>query len=484
MEHPWEVEDVAQLDGELLEIGALGRARRMLAVVFLDERLGCMASLPQEDAWLIETSVYKVLGLGEDTIEFALRLRDLHVNNDGRFHRLIGICNRLEFVEQIHLATRIFVSRERGFKVTYEMERLITYLTTTCIDVATGESFQTYEAWLQRSFKSGTLDADTWNSAMQDLSRAELDEIPGLFVDLSTRIYRECYEHNQSIRKAFKHFVQDIDDSIKDWLFDDYFIQFGTSLLDIREPLWESLDSLEKAERIAYYLYDLRNRYTHTVAQFHPLNLQERIFGISDDSMDGYVSTIFTQSKRPKNRIVFLRTGLYESDVIQFLIVIWLRKNWLDITDDQSMLQKFWDRVTYRRLGFCFLAELEVNQRLIENWCAYPLSPFTQELSLDDFQLPYLYRLCAEKFLEKHRQVLHLDISTCNVNTYLRLIDVINLRINEYNVKHASLDHNTRPNEVKNLFTELTNLSEMQRLYSCIENLNRDLIQRLESPSS
>jgi hypothetical protein len=233
-------------------------------------------ALYKEDAWLTKSVGYKVLSIRDDSIAFAIKLRDLREKDPERFERLFGICERLEFVEQLRHTARMAISHEyeKERHALYQLNRLTTYLMTTCIDIATGERFQNYKTWLSKNYKA--LDAeDNWEKAIRALSEAtDKAEVAKLFVESTASVYEKNYEPNMSIRRSFVNFICSMDDWFKEWLFNDkYVIQLSSSDIfseDFQEPRWETLDTDGKCERIAHYLYDVRNLYTHTVDYYAP----------------------------------------------------------------------------------------------------------------------------------------------------------------------------------------------------------------------
>ena len=64
---------------------------------------------------------------------------------------------------------------------------------------------------------------------------------------------------------------------------------------------------------------------------------------LPDHGVTGYVATYFHFSPGDKKLIsVALPSDVLESDVIRLLIVVWIRKNWLKIEDEESIIEKYW----------------------------------------------------------------------------------------------------------------------------------------------
>jgi len=79
-----------------------------------------------------------------------MKLRDLEkLTTRNRFERLCGICDRLQFIGQLRHTLSLVVSTQEHQKAQYQFDRLVTYLTATCIESATqeGKGFEEYDKW-------------------------------------------------------------------------------------------------------------------------------------------------------------------------------------------------------------------------------------------------------------------------------------------------------------------------------------------------
>lgn len=284
---------------------------------------------------LIETPTYKVLGLNITPKELSSKLVTLQNQDETRYQILVGICARLMFAEQIK-STPI-----KGGNLTdkqlfrNQSIRLSTYLTITCIDALLGEKFEHYDDWLQKNY---TKMPETWEQAFTEFKRVSLiQQFTELFVSWTQKIYSETYL-NFSMHKAFKSFVLNSNEWIKRWLLEKYVIEILDKNFDPIEPKWTALDSEEKSRRIAEHFYELRNRFTHGVSFHDPLDdIQE---SARRDGVVGFVATTIVGKKN--RRRVALPMELPERDLIQFLIVVWLRNNWLQIADSEEFLLDYW----------------------------------------------------------------------------------------------------------------------------------------------
>ena len=439
-----------------------------------------MNGINEKDSWLIHSVAHKILCARYDPIAFAVKLRDLKNANQSRFEKLFGICARLEFIEQLRHTLSLAVSPKNLQAALYQLDRLVTYLTTTCIDIATGERYQAYHEWLQQAYGVNSL-GDNWKAAIEELNEAEGDlEIAELFIKWTSRIYEEDYQEKTSIRRAFKGFVCDMPNWFRKWLFKEYIIEYSDNPFALRKREWGKLTDEEKCKRIAFYLYDLRNLYTHTVIHYQPMDSTQR-FARRTNGIDGYVSILFPPlSPKGKHRTVILRIGFDESDIVRLLVVAWLRRNWLDIQDDESFIQRYLDRTDYRRLGFEFLLELKYNLKLVEEWCSNHL--YAHSLNRSYLSESKLEDTAAKKFIAKHEAVYHHTLGRIPINTYLASIERINLKIAEFNAQCADYDWRIKAREMDTLFSEIIKLPEARQLIRCIERIRQYLFPTLDVP--
>ena len=274
------------------------------------------------------------------------RLNALQLNNPKCFETLKGICSRLSLIDQIRSLSftgSILLEKENFL---YQVDRLSAYLAVTCIDVLTGERYQPYNQWLEKSYKNGTL-GDTWNQAITDLFQAQTSEkIASEFVKWTNILYKNDYNEMTSIRKAFMYFVTMSDSWLKHWILQNYIVEEFNSNFELKKS-WQALSDEEKCRNIAYYLYSLRNLYTHTVTDFQAMEFVQRSNSNLPDKyrVKGFFAIFFppTSNDEPFRRIS-LPEDKRESDMIRLLVITWIRKHWLDITtDNESFIQEFWD---------------------------------------------------------------------------------------------------------------------------------------------
>jgi len=213
---------------------------------------------------------------------------------------------------------------------------LSSYLTTTCIDILTGEHYQPYYQWLEESYESGTL-GDTWDQAMTELSQCVTpDKTASLFVKQTKSLHEHGYKETTSMRKAFKNFVSERESRLKDWLLQNYIVEELNSNFEPKTS-WEIMNDEKKCKNIAHYLYDLRNLYTHTVIPFQPMESVQRSNSNLPEKyrVKGFFAIFFppTNKDEPYRRIS-LPDDKKESDVIRLLVITWIRTHWLQIETD------------------------------------------------------------------------------------------------------------------------------------------------------
>jgi hypothetical protein len=295
----------------------------------------------------MSTLVNRVLLIDEDTQGIGDKLDALQQSNSECYYKLIGVCYRLSFIDQVRALSFVGSIPFENKNFFYQIDRLSTYLTTTCIDVLTNEHFQTYDRWLEESYKGGLL-GDTWNQAIAELSKGLTpDKTASAFVKWTKKLHKDGYEEKTSIRRAFKNFVSDRDDWLKNWLLQNYIVEELNSKSKFRKG-WQVMSDVEKCRNIAHYLYALRNLYTHRVTDYQAMEYVQRNNSNLPDKyqVKGFFAIIFpSTSKDEPYRRISLPEDKRESDVIRLLVITWIRKHWLQIvTDNDCFIQKYWER--------------------------------------------------------------------------------------------------------------------------------------------
>jgi hypothetical protein len=287
--------------------------------------------------------VYKVLGFGEPPEAFQHRLESMTLTD---YENLVGVCARLAFINQVESGRKISGWNIQEHALSLQFERLKLYLTITCIDAITGIAFEQFHDWLNREYKSKSIqNSETWQTAAQELTNSQTSEQTGeLLRKHIYEIYSLDYLNATSKRRAIKNFVRNSDPWLKNWLCNlyaiDYLEQFSASS---PSKQWANMSEDKKSERIAEYLYRTRNLYTHTVVGYETLNFAQRS---AQNQIPGYLAILIpASSSSEKIMQVALPVEYGEAEVIRLLIVWWMRKKRLKIDDDKSFLENYWEAV-------------------------------------------------------------------------------------------------------------------------------------------
>src|SRR5258705_11226749 len=119
---------------------------------------------------IITSTAYKVLGVGSDGWEFERKLKALA---KGEYATLVGICARLSYADYIDRNRIVGTSLGENYILSIQTERLITYLTISCIDAITATHYQPFHDWINKNYKIGELKKSTnWNNAVQELTNS------------------------------------------------------------------------------------------------------------------------------------------------------------------------------------------------------------------------------------------------------------------------------------------------------------------------
>jgi len=94
-------------------------------------------------------SVLAIDGLPQGIEE---KFKVLQQSDPKRLEILVGVCARLSLIDQIRGFSFSGSTQFEKENFHYQIDRLSVYLTTTCIDVLTGEHFQPYHQWLKESY--------------------------------------------------------------------------------------------------------------------------------------------------------------------------------------------------------------------------------------------------------------------------------------------------------------------------------------------
>jgi len=293
--------------------------------------------------------VDRVLLIDDATYNVEEKFNALQQSNPKRLEILAGVCARLSLVDQIRGFSFVGNTQFEKESFLYQIDRLSAYLTTTCIDVLTGEHYQSYYQWLEKSFNTGSL-GNMWNLAVTELSQSlKPDKTASAFLKWTKKLHEDGYKETSSIVKAFGNFVSERDDWLKNWLLQNYIVEELNSNFEPKKS-WQVMCDEQKCRNIAHYLYELRNLYTHTVKPYQPMDYVQRNNSVLPDKyrVRGFFAVFFPPASKGKPcRRILLPENKKESDVIRLLVITWIRMHWLGITtDSESFIQDYWDSRT------------------------------------------------------------------------------------------------------------------------------------------
>ena len=216
----------------------------------------------------------------------------------------------------------------------------------------------------------------------------------------------------------------------------------------------------------------VRNTYTHTV-DYHPTSEGSGTLGMYFNGTK-YSFNSFHKNGDINKKLewsVGVKEGFVESDAVRFLVVCHLRK-WLDIQDDEALIERYWSRAHYRRLLFRLLQELAINSAVIEYWCSIRLHMQTDQWRYGRiFNLEDKAATALVAHLNTYRQA-ETD-SLRELRSYIPYIEQINMRVTEFNAQ-LELPQDKPPHINMNDF--LTNLTQSSEVVWCFQNL-KDLEQ-------
>lgn len=422
-----------------------------------------------EKSRLRESFAFSVLSEGDYSNEFIDRLFELSINDSKLFDKLFGICRRLEFIEHMRWAKPISISDSHQQIFGYSLDRLVAYLSSTCIEIAVSPSFQSYAEWLKTAVDSGSLESEL--QLMFD------DSIPNSLGNNVTKFVTTTYESNYlddtGLTRSFrKFFTENMPDWLQQWTANTYYLIEGDlfdekHFADLGKQTWLKKDSRERCRKIADYLYtQVRNKHTHS-ANYYPHHEKGGFVNIPEI---GYKFIFFPKEDKGKPMTIGLKNGLNESQVIRFLVVSHMRRNWLKINDNEDFITHYWTRADHQQKLFKFLNEVRTNISKIELWCTGHLYAQTLQY-MRQAPIYMLDNVVGKEMIESSFSGAPIDI-----RTYLYLIEKINKRVENYRNRYPDRSRNYFNS--RRFFERLRNSPEVYQLFRMLHDYQQLTLQK------
>jgi hypothetical protein len=270
--------------------------------------------------------VYKILGLEDSPESFRQKIEAL---DDPGYQTIIKVCWRLQFIEQIENS-----NIKRTIDYLHYLDRLKIYLSTTCIDILTHENYESFIDWIRKA-SSEKLVERKLKQMISDVSNVPDERnAQKVLLDCLEQLYTDQYNPKMSISRAFRSFISNTPQWLQDWIVKTYRIEIHSKKKSAKQ--WDSLNQLEKCERIGEYLYSTRNIFTHRALSYDALDHIRRTMIVG--GAKGYANTIMPVNEKRLFEVAF-PSEISECDTIRLLLITWTRKNKLNIEDDISLFE-------------------------------------------------------------------------------------------------------------------------------------------------
>jgi hypothetical protein len=427
--------------------------------------------------------LHRVLRINDDVMEFSRALYRYHQTDPEGLRFVESVCARLDFIERLR-ANRPTDSLEHDIlPFGFDLDRLTSYLSVTCIDVVARDKYKAFPQWLEQASKD-LPGHPIISEAFQELGRSGTATINEAFVWATKRIFEGDYAEIAGMRRGFRRFFASLPVWLKHWLGSVYFIVNGELLIASPDLSWLTIDDEEKCKRIALYLYEVRNYFTHTV-EHHPDfegaqkgSPKTTINRTSYRFQGFYPNGDFHKSAK---RYVGLQVGLAESAVLRLLVVIVLREL-LGLENNPKDIDAYWNWRTYRETAFGFVNELRANRDLL-GWLAVKYFSFRQPHHESE-GLPFLEFAFASEFLTRHEQLFKTkEISLYSVDGYIQDIGRINEEIEKYNRSFKGPDFvwGETASEYRGLIQQIVDSPEAIRVNDAITDIEMHLVRRMHT---
>lgn len=285
-----------------------------------------MSIKPNQD--FRKSMTYKILG-AKDSPEFIKQKLDL-LDNTG-YETIIKVCWRLKFIEQIETS-----NIKHTIEYLHYLDRLKMYLSTTCIDILTHESYESFIVWVKKASSEKSVETKL-KQLISDVSHESNEQTAQkVLLDWLDELYTNEYNPKMSISRAFRSFISKTPKWFQDWITNTYRIEIHGKK---NAKQWNSLSQSEKCERIGEYLYNTRNIFTHRASSYDTLDHIRRTMAVA--GIKGYASTFLPVNDGLLFEVAF-PSEISECDTMRLLLITWTRMNKLNIEDDASLSEKFW----------------------------------------------------------------------------------------------------------------------------------------------
>jgi len=321
--------------------------------------------------------IHRVLREGGDEVEFNRNLERLQDLNPRRLEITIEICERLEFGELLKYNSRFthFTAVGGQLNREYQVDRLITYLALTSLDIISREEYQCREFrdfpdWLFASLE----DPITKPSIVSMIDALENKNAVSIIDILRTTIpnLKTAYYYEEGVSRLFKRILREgVDHWMREWLCSIYFIAKNAPFRDTISPQtlpWNQLGVEDRYVLLADYLFSLRNLYTHTSSYINTQELNR--FRSTERDAPSFAIRYSDVPDAITQRVkwfVALRSDLAESEVIRMISVHILRK-WLGYHDNLGYIETYLRRLTFRYNTYSLDNELIYNSHVIGKW--------------------------------------------------------------------------------------------------------------------
>ncbi len=447
-----------------------------------------------------ESTFFRVLVKGLGDQEFYSKLNEVKTKNPYLFRKLSHVCARLRFIDSLRFEIQFSGDEDNLWgpspsnrTLQYQIDRLKTYLTLTCIDISAGNEFHLFDGWLISKLKQTP---EQWPLTLsQGIEELISIEQPLEFAKALKNwlpIIKQDYLNDHGVKRNFVDFIKaDIPAWLANWLSANVFLYRGE--ISSEEALKEFyyLDVEKKVELIANYLFEMRNKYTHTVELVEPHEDRRTRFFLPPwsnvESNSIQIRTIHKNGYQ-ENKIIWtvgIKSNVAESDIIRLILITQIRNKLLAIKDDETFLPLLIARIKYRHIGYLFLDELEENLNALRS-----VKIFIFDHKINRLSRNFLFKSKnAESFIQlhsnqypgspneiypafhrqfpNHQLKFYPELSEVNLGEYLDLIGEINERLSAA----SSLEN----------WMELIRSRNMQKLNAYFECIKRDLFHRLDA---